>query len=90
MVTLRTYLEGRPKAEFAAKVDIRPPYLSQLLSGQRKPSLALMLRIQEASEGEVDLNSWTLMAANAPSHGKDRAERKGSQVSHKDNARGCA
>lgn len=77
MATLRTYLDGRPKAEFAGKVNINPAYLSQLLSGDRKPSLALMLRIQEATEGEVDLNSWTFMRSDDHAHGKRNAPRKG-------------
>ncbi len=58
MHTLRQYLEGRSKADFARTVGIVPVYLSQILSGHRTPSLRLMLRIQEATEGAVDLNSW--------------------------------
>lgn len=77
MATLRSYLEARPKAKFAASVGITPPYLSQLLSGKRLPSRDLMVRIQEVTGGEVDLNSWTFMQASASAHGKRNAPRKG-------------
>lgn len=59
MQTLRKYLDGKPKAAFAVKVGIAPAYLSQIMSGHRTPSLDVMLRIQSASGGEVDLNSWS-------------------------------
>ncbi len=77
MATLRSYLQDRPKADFASKIGVAPSYLSQLLSGRRRPRLDLMLRIQEASDGEVDLNSWTMMAACPAQHGNARVKRKG-------------
>lgn len=76
MQTLRSYLEGRPKAKFAEQVGISPVYLSQLLSRHRRPSLALMQRIQEATEGQVDLNSWSLSEDHS-SDGHATVKRKG-------------
>jgi len=58
MANLRSYLADRPKGEFARSVGISAAYLSQILSGTRQPSLSLMVRVHEASGGEVDLNSW--------------------------------
>ena len=59
MEQLKTYLSGRKKAEFAESIGTSPAYLSQLLSGHRSPSLALMRAIERASGGAVDLNSWS-------------------------------
>lgn len=76
MPTLQTYLEGRPKAEFAAKVGIRPAYLSQLLSKHRRPSLRLMEKIAAATGGEVDLNSWASVAHDQ-AHGNNATRSQG-------------
>jgi transcriptional regulator with XRE-family HTH domain len=59
MHKLHSYLTGRRKSAFAATVGISPAYLSQILSGHRRPSLSLMERIEAASDGLVDLNSWS-------------------------------
>lgn len=60
MKKLRTYLADKNKGDFARKVDIAPAYLSQLLSpkGNRRPSFDLMVRIEKATDGFVDLKSW--------------------------------
>jgi DNA-binding transcriptional regulator YdaS (Cro superfamily) len=58
MEQLRAYLSGRRKAEFARQVGIVPPYLSQILSGGRRPSLDLMARIDRATSGAVPLSAW--------------------------------
>jgi transcriptional regulator with XRE-family HTH domain len=58
MEKLQTYLIGKNKGEFARAIGKSPSYLSQILSGYRKPSLALMNQIAAATGGVVDLNSW--------------------------------
>lgn len=69
MAHLRTYLDGRSKRDFAAQVGIAPVYLSHILSGHRIPSPALMLRIMEATGGEVDFNSWIESVAGSQASG---------------------
>lgn len=66
METLQSYLAGKRKADFAAQIKTTPSYLSQMLSGHRKPSLAMMLKIESATGGAVDLNSWS-PSSSAPS-----------------------
>lgn len=58
METLQKYLEGRRKANFAEEIGTSPSYLSQLLSGHRRPSFRLMLKIQEATGGDVPVSAW--------------------------------
>ena len=58
MGKLQAYLADRKKADFARMIGTSPSYLSQLLSGHRRPSLEMMRRIAAASGGFVDLNSW--------------------------------
>lgn len=72
MQKLHEYLDGRRKSDFAAAVAIAPAYLSQILSGHRTPSLALMKRIEAASGGFVDLNSWSSFERPAKLAGRKR------------------
>lgn len=58
MEELSAYLEGQRKGEFARKVGIAPAYLSQIMSGHRRPSFDLMLKIKAASDGAVSLEAW--------------------------------
>jgi len=58
MEKLQQYLAKRHKGEFAASIGTSPSYLSQLLSGHRKPSFRLMLEIETATGGVVSLRSW--------------------------------
>ena len=44
--------------EFADAISISRPYLSLLLSGQKRPSLDLALRIADATGGAVPVTSW--------------------------------
>lgn len=59
MATLKTYLAERKKADFARLIGTSPSYLSQILSGHRRPSIEMMGRISRASDGVVDFNSWS-------------------------------
>jgi len=59
MEKLRQYLIGKSKADFAARLGIAPTYLSQILSGYRRPSFGLMCRIRDESAGAVRLDDWT-------------------------------
>jgi len=58
METLKTYLEGRKKADFAKAIGTSPSYLSQLLAGTRSPSRKLMMKISAETGGNVDVVSW--------------------------------
>ena len=57
MATLAQYLSDKPKAAFAKRVGIAPVYLSQILGG-RRPGYDLMVRIREATDGAVGLETW--------------------------------
>lgn len=58
MEKMQTFLQGRRKGEFAKEIGISAPYLSQILSGMKRPSYDLMVRIERATGGEVDLRCW--------------------------------
>lgn len=58
-MNLNTYLNDKRKKDFAEKIGTSPSYLSQLLSGHRRPSFSLMVRIKDATNGAVCLNSWS-------------------------------
>lgn len=42
--------------EFAFQLKISTSYLYQLISGDRKPSLKLAQKIEECTQGEIDIN----------------------------------
>lgn len=52
---LKTYLEmlNMSGATFAEKIKVSPSMVSLLIKGDRKPSLALLLKIMMATEGKV-------------------------------------
>jgi DNA-binding transcriptional regulator YdaS (Cro superfamily) len=58
MEKLALYLHGRKKGDFARKIGTSPAYLSQLLSGHRRPSFDLMQKIERETGGEVGIHSW--------------------------------
>lgn len=58
MNKLQAYLQGQPKKLFAEQIGVSPAYLSQLLSGARRPSYDVMLRIEAATDEAVDIRSW--------------------------------
>lgn len=59
MEKLRTYLEGKKKGDFAQTVGVPASYLSQLLSGTRKPGLDIACRIETATNGAVTVHDWS-------------------------------
>lgn len=58
MEKLTTYLQGRKQREFAQAVGISDAFLSQILSQKRRPSYRVMLKIEQVTEGAVDIHSW--------------------------------
>lgn len=58
MQDLPTYLHGKHKGDFARRLGINHVYLSQILSGHRRPSFGLMCRIEEVTDGQVPLAAW--------------------------------
>lgn len=58
MSTLNEHLRDKRKGEFAKSVGISPVYLSQILSGYRRPSFDLMVKIEGATLGAVPVGSW--------------------------------
>ena len=58
MEKLAQYLEGRKRAEFAVEVGISSAFLSQILSGDRRPGYETMLKIERVTGGKVDIHSW--------------------------------
>jgi DNA-binding transcriptional regulator YdaS (Cro superfamily) len=58
MEKLALYLTGKKKRDFAEAIGTSPSYLSQLLSGHRRPSFDMMLRIERVTDGAVDVHAW--------------------------------
>lgn len=63
MNKLSQYLNERRKGDFARRLGIPPSYLSQILSGHRRPGFDLMVKIRNETDGAVDLDSWAGEAA---------------------------
>src|SRR4051812_26759875 len=51
--------------QIAGNLEISRSYLDRLANGSRRPSLALALRIEKLTVGEVAVGSWE----GAPTHG---------------------
>lgn len=66
MHTLKAYLCGRKKAEFADQIGTSPSYLSQILSGHRRPGFDLMVRIERHTDGAVPVSSWAAPSETDP------------------------
>jgi transcriptional regulator with XRE-family HTH domain len=60
MEQLATHLKaaGTKRNEFARIVGISAPYLTQILSGLKRPSLDLAFRIETATGGVVPASCW--------------------------------
>ena len=58
MEELRAYLTGKSMKDFAQRVKISGPYLSQIVGGVRTPSFRLMERIEIATDGAVPVEAW--------------------------------
>ena len=65
MQTLKQYLEGRSKAEFAERIGVSPSQLSQYLSRVRRPGYDRMILIERVTDGQVPVQSWD----HPPAHG---------------------
>ena len=63
MQTLKQYLEGKIKADFADQLGVSPSMLSQYLSGVRRPSYDRMIEIARITDGSVPVQSWEEMRA---------------------------
>lgn len=49
---------GRTRKDWAAKIGVSAPYLSDLVNGKRVPSLAVAVRIERVTNGAVPASSW--------------------------------
>lgn len=49
---------GLSQSEWAKRLGISRSYLSDILSGNKTPSLALAVKIQAETAGEVSCESW--------------------------------
>lgn len=60
MSTLARYRaeKGETQAGFAARLGITQGFVSQLEKGRARPSLELAKRIEDATNGAVQMNSW--------------------------------
>ena len=50
--------EGMLRRAFAERIGASPSTVSLLINGQRKPSLEMAQRIQEATKGKVKMTEW--------------------------------
>lgn len=64
MFTLKDYLTNRRKSDFAKQLGISDSYLSQYLSGHRRPGYERMLEIERITNGQVSVQSWAGIAGN--------------------------
>lgn len=60
MVTLKQHIDASPDtaAAWAARLGIKGGYLSELLSGKKRPSLALAALIERETGGAVPMQVW--------------------------------
>jgi DNA-binding transcriptional regulator YdaS (Cro superfamily) len=58
METLKQYLEGRSKADFARQIGVSASQLSQYLSGVRRPGYDRMILIERMTSGQVPIAAW--------------------------------
>jgi len=60
METLSTYLakSGVRQGDLAKALGIKPPHMSLLVSGRRKPSRSLAAKIATATNGAVPVSCW--------------------------------
>ena len=63
MQNLNEYLAGQKHGEFAQKLGISGPYLSQILSGVRRPGLDLAIKIERETDGKVPVYTWAKQRA---------------------------
>lgn len=64
------------RSQFAERVGISAPYLSQIMSGSRRPSIDVAFRIAEATRNSVPVDAWAKKPA-APSGGVEIATSEG-------------
>jgi len=60
---------GMTRGEFAKRVGISAPYLSEILSGPKRPSIDLAFKIESETGGEVPASCWVrheIPSASAP------------------------
>lgn len=60
MMTLSAYLAttGETQADFAARIGIKPPHMSLILSGARRPGIVVASAIERETGGQVPASSW--------------------------------
>lgn len=60
MEKLNEHLDGAKirQNEFASRIGVSEPFLSQLLKGTRRPSFKVMQRIASETGGAVPLEAW--------------------------------
>ena len=49
---------GKTRSEFARRIGISAPYLSEILSGSKRPSLDLAFKIEAETGGAVRAVDW--------------------------------
>lgn len=59
-MTLRQYLKmrGFTQAEFAEAIGSHQVNVNRLVNGNRRPSWSMISRIEKATDGLVNVNSW--------------------------------
>lgn len=58
MEKLKQYLTKRKHKDFAEQIGISPAFLSQILSGRRKPGGPVIVAIEDATKNAVVLRDW--------------------------------
>lgn len=68
---------GLSRKDFAKSVGISAPYLTQILTGVKRPSLDLAFRIQDTTAGAVPAACW--VSHHEPSDKADCGARKAAE-----------
>ena len=59
-MTLTEYLSDQSlkPTQFATSLGVEPSTIIRMVNGERRPSLDMALRIEEATEGKVTTRDW--------------------------------
>lgn len=57
---------GLRQSEWAERIGCSRSYLSEILSGKKRPSLEVACRIEDLTEGKVPASSWMRPTPDIP------------------------
>jgi transcriptional regulator with XRE-family HTH domain len=78
MTQLSSYIKGAGMTQraFAAAVNIAPGHLSEIITGKKRPGLALAFAIERQTLGQVPASSWVPVSQCKPALRQNQGIRK--------------